>query len=707
MQERPENQPWEENARLRDRVQDLETELHRQRIESDEIARILAARLRQWETIWADVERSAGWKFIHRVRVLRMRVAPPGTRRAALLRIARDSMDVLQEQGLGAFFRHWGRGLISRELRVPAGVRQIDQVNAESYPGFVARTTPQTAELDRQRAESRAWPDRPLVSFITPVYQPPPAVLRAAIESVLAQSCEHWELCLADASPDSPEIRALLADFAGRDPRIRVRCLDNNLGICGNSNLALEMASGQYVAFLDHDDVLAPHMLYEVVRRIRANPLTDILYFDEDKLSEDGAERREPFFKPDFSPEMLVSANYLTHAVYRRSLVQAAGGFDPAFEGCQDWDLAFRITERTREVEHIPHVLYHWRQVGGSTAGDFGAKSYVFDRQLACVRAHLERQGRSDVHTGFPVPGFLHARWPASGALVSIIIPTKDRVELLSRTIESLRELTEYPAYEVIVVDNGSEQSKTRRYYDRLRPEPWVRIVDYAEKFNYSRANNLGAAHAGGEILLFLNNDVQILDAGWLEEMVRWADRPEIGVVGAKLLYPDRTIQHAGVVVGMEGHASHVFWGYRERQSGPFGSVDWYRNFTAVTGACMMVRRGTFDAAGGFDEKYLLAFSDIEFCMRVIARGLRVVYTPHARLIHFEGKSRGDHIPSNDIRAGLDDFLPLVERGDPFYNPNLSYVERKPMIRPAEEEDRVSRLLRVAAGARADELTRA
>ncbi len=189
--------------------------------------------------------------------------------------------------------------------------------------------------------------------------------------------------------------------------------------------------------------------------------------------------------------------------------------------------------------------------------------------------------------------------------------------------------------------------------------------------------------------------------------MVRWVDRPEVGVVGAKLLYPDRTIQHAGVIVGMEGHASHVFWGYRERQSGPFGSVDWYRNFTAVTGACMMVRRGTFEAAGGFDEKYLLAFSDIEFCMRVIGRGLRVVYTPHARLIHFEGKSRGDHIPSNDIRVGLDDFMPLVERGDPFYNPNLSYVERKPMIRPADEEDRVSRLLSVAAGARVDDLTRA
>jgi GT2 family glycosyltransferase len=638
--------------------------------------------------------------------VLRMRLAPPGTRRAALLRIARDSLAALQEEGLGAFFRHWGRGLVSRDLRIPAGVKHIDQVNAESYPGFVARTTPSPADLERQRAENQAWKDRPLISFVTPVYKPPVHVLRAAIESVLAQSYEGWELCLADASPDAPEVRELLAGFAGRDPRIRVQFLDQNLGISGNSNAALAMAAGEYVAILDHDDVLAPHMLHEVVRRIRTDRFADVVYFDEDKLSEDGAERRDPFFKPDFSPEMLVSANYLTHAVYRRSLVEAAGGFDPDYEGCQDWDLAFKVTERTREVVHIPQVLYHWRQVSGSTAGEFGAKSYVFERQLACVRDHLERSGLAGVSTGFPAPGFLHARWPASGAKVSIVIPTRDRVELLSRTIRSLREVTAYPAYEFILVDNGSEQPRTRRYLDDLRAEPDVRIVDYAEKFNYSRANNLGAAQATGEILLFLNNDVEILHPDWLEEMVRWADRPEIGVVGAKLLYPDRTIQHAGVIVGMEGHASHVFWGYRERQSGPFGSVDWYRNFTAVTGACMMVRRGIFEAAGGFDEKYILAFSDIEFCMRVIERGLRVVYTPHARLVHFEGKSRGDHIPSNDIRVGLDDFMPLVERGDPFYNPNLSYVERKPMIRPADEEDRVSRLLRVAAGARVDDLTR-
>jgi GT2 family glycosyltransferase len=462
------------------------------------------------------------------------------------------------------------------------------------------------------------------------------------------------------------------------------------------------MAEGDFIAILDHDDVLAPNMLFEVASALNADRMVDVVYYDEDKLSEDGTHRHSPFFKPDWAPEMLLAANYLTHAVYRRALVQEVGGFDLAFEGAQDWDLAFKVTERTNRVVHIPKVLYHWRQVVGSTAGAFNAKAYVFENQLRCVQDHLHRSGLKQVETRFEAPGYLRALWPPASKKVSIIIPTRDKVDYLKRTIDSLLRHTDYPAFEIILVDNDSSQPETLKYYEKLRLDSRVTILDYREKFNFSRANNIGARHAAGEILLFLNNDMEILHADWLEEMVRWAERPEIGVVGAKLLYPDNTIQHAGVIVGMEGHASHVFYGAREKEGGVFGSVDWYRNFTAITGACMMLRREVFESIGGFDEKYILAFSDIELCIRAIDHGYRVMYTPYARLHHYEGRSRGDHIPSNDIRVGIEDFKPLVERGDPYFNPNLSYLERMPTVAPLDEEDRLFRLLRVAAVAKID-----
>ncbi len=694
-----------ENGQLKDTLRETERSRDLALAENDPLMQTLTYRLKQWETTWADLEQSAGWKLLSAVRKFRLRFAPPGSRRAELLRLVRDGFGTLGRDGMGAFFRHWWNGLRSPSLRFAAGQKTIEQRNAEAYPGFVERTVLSTGQLDEQRAEAASWDWRPLISFITPVYQPPVNVLEALLESVLAQTYDRWELCIADASLQTPETRKLLQSYASRDDRIRLQLLEANLGICGNSNAALRMASGEYIAILDHDDLLAPDMLFEVARRIRKNPAVDVIYFDEDKLSADGTERREPFFKPDFAPEMLISANYLTHAVYRKRLVEDTGGFDPAFEGCQDWDLAFKVTERTEHIIHIPRVLYHWRQVSGSTAGEFGAKGYVFERQLRCVRGHLERLGMKNVQTSFPFPGFLRATWPVPGRKVSIIIPTKDKVAFLKRTIDSILKKTDYPDFEIVIVDNGSRQRNTLKYFAKLQDNHKVKIVDYNEKFNFSRANNIGAAHASGDLFLFLNNDMKILHADWLEELVRWAERPEIGIVGAKLLYPDDSIQHAGVIVGMEGHASHVFWGYRERQSGPFGSVDWYRNFTAVTGACMLIRRDTFEEIGSFSERYVLAFSDIELCKRAIDNGYRVVYTPFARLYHFEGKSRGDHIPSIDIRVGYDDLMALVESGDPFYNPNLSYIERKPLILSPDEEDRVARLRRVAARVRVDELT--
>ena len=681
---------WKENTDLRD--QSI-TEEQRMRMLTQEIGR-LRAQVNHWE----DLQKSFGWKILHFARLGRLRLAPRGSRRANLIRLAIRSLQVLRHRGLVGFIRITFRILITRRQQaVNIGTAPIKIINAKAYEEWLVEHAINTDELDRQRESSESFVYKPLMSVITPVYNPPPQVLRETIESVLTQTYGNWEFCLVDGNSKSPEVKAILSEFAEKDERIRVKYLAQNLGLSGNTNEALEMAQGEFVAFLDHDDLLAPEAFYEVVKLLNEARETDFIYFDEDKLSEDGRVRRDPLFKPDWSPELLLSANYLTHAVVRRSLVMEAGGLDPEMDGAQDWDLAFRCTERTSDIEHIPKVLYHWRQIGGSTAGRFGAKPWVFDAQLCCVENHLERIGVKQAKVTFPTPGFFRVAWPILGSKVSIIIPTKENVAFLLKCLTSISQMTAYPEFEIILVDNGSSEEKTLKYYQTIKRDARIRIVDYPGAFNYSAANNLGAQHATGDLLLFMNNDIEVLEPDWLEEMVRWAERPKIGVVGAKLLYPDLTIQHAGVVVGMEGHASHVYWGAREKDSGPFGSVDWYRNYSAVTGACMMIPREVFDEIGGFDEDYILTLSDIEICVRITNLGYRVVYTPFARLKHYEGKSRRDYIPAHDVQVGIDHLMSLVEVGDPYFNPNLSYTTRVPTIARRDEENQASRLRRIAA----------
>jgi len=644
---------------------------------------------------WEEQQATVGWKILQRIRGLRIGLAPIGSLRNRVLQWVINDAKTLTRAGVGAYVRVW-----KRRLTGSVGKSPQDRIayNAAAYQNWMARHALTTADLTRQRAESAAFAYKPLLSIITPVYNPPPQVLRQTIEAILAQTYENWELCIADGNSQMPGVQEAIEEYAQKDNRIRLQRLPQNLGISGNSNAALDIAQGEFVQFLDHDDLLAPNALYEAVHLLNENPALDVIYYDEDKLSKDGDERRDPFFKPDWSPEMLLSANYLTHALMRRALVLDAGKLDPDTDGAQDWDLAFRVTERTNQIAHIPKILYHWRQVSGSTSGDFTAKPWVFDTQIRCVENHLRRTGIEQPKANFPSPGFLRVRWPVSGKKVSIIIPSKENVDFLRQCLSSITHITTYPDYEIVIVDNGSVEKETLNYYQTLRRDPRVKLAPYNQPFNYSAANNLGARHASGEILLFLNNDIEILEADWLEEMVRWAERPNVGIVGAKLLYPDLTIQHAGVVIGMEGHASHVFWGAPETYSGPFGSVDWYRNYTAVTGACMMMRRDVFDTLGGFDEAYILAFSDIEICVRVHERGLRTVYTPFARLKHYEGKTRGSHIPMKDVKIGVEHFTALVEAGDSYFNPNLSYTHRLPTIVGPNEEGRVARLHRIAAG---------
>jgi GT2 family glycosyltransferase len=643
-----------------------------------------------------DIESRASWQLLYKLWQVQMRLAAPATPRGkAWLALTRRARQVLPRRLIGGERAIGAVEMPPANGDPPVPVTIISGQDAESYDAWLIRNEPSEAALQSQHVEAAQLAYQPLLSIITPVYDPPEEVLQETIASVQAQTYPNWEFCLVEGGSTNPEIRVLLDRAAMQEPRIRVSYLAENLGIAGNSNAAAALASGEFLVLLDHDDTLAPHMLFEVANALNGRPEADLIYFDEDKLSEFGEQRSEPFFKPDWSPEMLLSANYLMHSVIRRELFMAVGGFASDTDGAQDWDLALRCTERSTAIVHIPKILYHWRQMAGSTAATYEAKPYVFDNQLRIVAEHLRHQGIAEARARFVGPGVLQAIWPTQNSTVSIIIPTKEKIGLLRPCLNSLLQLTAYVDYEVILVDTGSQQAETLAYYAELRDDPRVRILDYAQPFNYSAANNFGAAQASGDLLLFLNNDIEILHPDWLEELVRWAERPDIGVVGTKLLYPDGRIQHAGVIIGMEGHASHVFWGVHEQYGGPFGSSEWYRDYMAVTGACMMMRRTLFDEVGRFDEEYELAFSDIELCLRTIGAGYRNVYTPFARLRHHEGGSRGHYIPVDDMLRAYDHMYALVAQGDPFFNQNLSYTSRIPQLSRADEQTREARLRRL------------
>jgi GT2 family glycosyltransferase len=546
--------------------------------------------------------------------------------------------------------------------------------------------------LTWQTAAAQAFTYTPLISIITPVYNPGPHGLREMIGSVLAQTYANWEICLVDGVSDRPGVKETLREFQSMDGRIHLRELEQNLGISGNSNAALEMAGGEFIALLDHDDTLSPHALFEVVKRLNEDPQCDLLYSDHDLLSQDGSRRDRPLFKPGWSPEIMLSANYLTHlTVIRAARVREAGSFDPRMDGAQDWELFMRVSEKTQKIAHIPKILYHWREAGGSTASDIWSKPYAPPAQLRVIGEHLNRQGLPEARAFFDASGYIRVHWALEQKRkVSIIIPSNGANELLETCIGSILDGTAYPNYEIVVVNNGPRRPEEFDYYRRIETDPRVRVLHYAagdgETFNYNSVNNFGARAASGDLLLFLNNDTRVIAPDWLDELVLWAEREEIGVVGAKLLHPDGTIQHAGVVIGLSGFAGHIFAGQPENQWTIFGLAEWYRNYSAVTGACMMVRREVYDKIGGLDEAFLLCGSDVEICLRVQRAGLRVVVNPFARLIHLEGATRSGEIPAQDFRISYRHYLPALQSGDPFFNPNLSYWQATPTLRGQDEQ---------------------
>lgn len=550
------------------------------------------------------------------------------------------------------------------------------------YSLWLHNKYPNAANLKRIKLNCQTFAYKPLISVIMPVYNPEAAFLRQAIASVINQVYESWELCIADDCSTKSHVKEILQEYAQRDARIKIVYRPENGHICHCSNSAIEVAQGEYLALLDHDDLLAPHALARVVELLNQHPEADLIYSDEDKVDHNNI-HRDHFFKPDWCPDSFLSRMYTCHlGVYRRSLVNQIGNFRPGFEGSQDYDLVLRLTEKTDKIFHIPDILYHWRIHLESTAGGSEAKPYATNAAQKALMEALVRRGESGEVVCRPnYPGIYTIRYEIQEAKkVSIIIPTKDLATVLDVCLQSIFSQTTYPNYEVVVIDNGSTEAKTSQCLARWQQQQSDRFkyYRYDVPFNYSQINNYGVSKAEGDYLLFLNNDTKVLTPGWLKAMVEQVQRPSIGAVGAMLLYPDDTIQHAGVVLGLGGVAGHSHKHFHLTNPGYISQLVAINNYSAVTGACLMCRRTVFEEVGGFEEDLAIAFNDVDLCLKMVSRGYRNIHLPYVLLYHYESKSRGyEDTPSKQARFTQEvnymrqKWYQLCD-SDPCYNPNLT-----------------------------------
>lgn len=522
---------------------------------------------------------------------------------------------------------------------------------------------------------------KPKISVVMPVYNPPLEYFEKAILSVINQYYDNWELCIADDNSPNAKVREIIEKYAEKDSRIKYVFRKENGHISECSNSAIEIATGEFIGLLDHDDELTPDAIYFVVDAINNNPDLDIIYSDEDKIGEDGT-LFDPYFKSEFNYELFLAQNMISHfGVYRHSIVIKVNGFRKGLEGSQDHDLALRIYEicGADKIHHIPRILYHWRAIAGSTALDVNEKNYASEAGLKAVAEHLERINQSaSVTIANKQTGHYRVRYDLkSTPLISIIIPTKDCKELLEICITSLTKLTTYANYEILIINNNSEIPETFEYFETIKSNK-IKIIDAPIPFNFSKLNNDAVKLAKGEILVFLNNDIEIISPDWLEEMLSWAQRDDIGCVGARLWYPDNTIQHAGVIIGMGGVAGHAHKHLPKGHNGYFCRAIHHQAFLAVTAACLMMRREVFDLVGGYEEKLQVAFNDVDLCLKVSDKGYRNIFTPYAELYHHESISRGsENTPQKQARFAsevkfMEDKWGHLFDKDPYYNPNLS-----------------------------------
>lgn len=523
----------------------------------------------------------------------------------------------------------------------------------------------------------------PLVSILVPTYNTPDAWLRRCIESAIEQVYPHWELCVADDASPEPHVVSILEEYSQKDARIRYSVRETNGHISQATNSALQMARGTYVALLDHDDELHPMALLECVRAFEANPEWKMLFTDEDKIDINGI-RSDPYFKSDWNPDLFLSQNCVCHlTVCQTEMMRRVGGFRIGYEGAQDWDLVLRLSEvlTSAQIGHVPRVLYHWRMIQGSTAMAPGEKSYAHLAALRSVQSHLDRvHGGAEVQEMPTYSGYFRITYPLPlpEPLVTLLIPTRDRVDLLVQCVDSILEKTRYKNYEILIIDNNSQEAATQEYFSHIQQDPRVRVLPYPYAFNYSAINNAGAKEARGTILGLLNNDVEVISPDWLTEMVSHALRAEIGVVGAMLYYPDDTIQHAGVILGIGGVAGHCYVGMPRGWPGDKHRGGLAQSLSAVTAACAVVRKSVFDQVGGLDERLEVAFNDVDFCLRVREAGYRNLWTPFAELYHHESASRGYETTPEKIARFKREESFMKERwgeslvNDPYYNLNLT-----------------------------------
>lgn len=569
------------------------------------------------------------------------------------------------------YLKHYGvRGFYARLLE------RFEEREVE-YQEWYEKNKPSEEELARQR--KKKWKEPVTISVLVPAYRTPEVFLRQMIESVLNQTYPYLELCIADGSGENISVEKVVKEYQAKDQRVRYQRLEKNEGIAGNTNAAIRMATGDYLALFDHDDLLSPNALFEVASTIEKDK-ADVVYTDEDKVTSDLKEHFQPHFKPDFNPDLLCSNNYICHLfVVKRSLALKLGGQDPAYDGAQDYDFIFRCTEEAEKIVHIAKILYHWRVHQASTADNPTSKMYAFDAGKRAIEAHLQRIGAKAEVSHTKDLGFYRVKYQVQGnPKVSIVIPNKDEKETLKKCLESIWQKTTYSNYEIILVENNSTTREIRDYYQELDGKNGVRVVYWDKEFNYSAINNFGISYAKGEYILCLNNDITVISPEWMEELLANCQRPEVGIVGARLYYPDNTIQHAGIVLGMGGCAGSLFVGLARSRGGYLHKAALQQDLSAVTAACFMVKKEAFEKVGGFEEKLAVAFNDVDFCLKVRHAGYLVVYDPYAELYHHESKTRGYENTEAKKRRFQEEieymrchWMPDILR-DPYYNENLS-----------------------------------
>ena len=592
-------------------------------------------------------------------------------------KMAGEKIGVYYRKGMRYLKLHGAAGFAKKLVKKAEDYKNRPYPYTKWYPEHMALES----ELEQQRKTTFAY--APLISIVIPLYNTPVPYLKELLDSVQSQTYQNFQLCLADGS-DNSRTGDYIRENYGTDKRIQYKLLENNAGISENTNEAIKMATGEFIMFSDHDDTLAPNALFEIVKEMNEHPGTDVVYTDEDKVTMDGKRYFDPHFKPDFNLDMLRCNNYICHIfVVKREILEQVGMLRKEFDGAQDFDFILRCCEKAENIRHVAKILYHWRNHPASTAGNPESKMYAYEAGRNAVQAHYDRIGmKAEVSMTEQWGRYRTKLFVEGEPLVTIIIPNKDHKKELKTCVDSLFEKTSYQNFEILIIENNSTGKEIFAYYKELEAaHENVRVLTWEKEFNYSAINNFGAEHARGEYLLLLNNDIEVKTENWMEEMLSYCQREDVGIVGAKLLFPNEKIQHAGVILGMgpSGTAGHLFYNFPGDQFVYAGRSQTTQDLSAVTAACMMVKKELYQKVGGMDEAFQVAFNDIDFCLRVRETGKLVVFQAYVELYHHESLTRGYETSQKnkkrfkeEIKLFKTRWKGILEAGDPYYNPNLT-----------------------------------